>query len=241
MVEKTTVIGEILMRRLGTLIVMALATAAPALAQENWGKWNDAASLCYDVKNPGDKRVAACSIAVELAPDPAVNANDEDLAKLLLYRSAAYLEVRDTTKAIADADRAHSIRAYDIQILNQQCWARAVANVELDKARAACTEAMRINKDDPNPFDSRGLVNLREGKWEDASNDYKVAAVFRTMPFSRYGAGLAVIADGRDIARGEGLIATALERDPKAGDELNRLGFTPEKMRAIAAAKAKPN
>jgi tetratricopeptide (TPR) repeat protein len=241
MVEKATGFGEILMRRLGILVVLALSTAAPALAQETWGKWNDSAGICYDVKNPGDHRVSACSVAIDLSSDPAVNAHDEDIAKLYLYRSAAYLDVRDNTKAIADADKAHDLREFDIQILNQQCWARGVANVELDKARAACTEAIRINKDDPNPFDSRGLVNLREGKWEEAFNDYKVAAAFRTMPFSRYGAGLAVIADGRDVARGESLISTALERDAKAGDELNRLGFTPEKMRGIAATRAKPN
>ena len=38
-------------------------------------------------------------------------------------------------------------------------------------------------------------------------------------------AGLAVIAHGGDIPQGEGLVATALERDPKAGDQLNELGF----------------
>ena len=121
-------------------------------------------------------------------------------------------------------------------------WTRAVANVELDKALAACTEAIRINKDDPAPFDSRGLVYLRLGKWTEAFEDYRVAARFLTMPYSRYGAGLAVIAHGGDIPRGEGLVASALERDPKAGDQLNELGFTPEKMKELgAASRAKPN
>jgi tetratricopeptide (TPR) repeat protein len=103
---------------------------------------------------------------------------------------------------------------------------RAVADVELDKALAACTEAIRINKDDPAPFDSRGLVNLRLGKWVEAFEDYRVAARFSTCPFSRYGAGLAVLAYGLDMPRGESLVASALERDPKAGDQLNELGFT---------------
>ena len=42
--------------------------------------------------------------------------------------------------------------------------------------------------------------------------------------YARYGAGLAVIAYG-DVPRGESLVATALERDAKAGDQLNELGF----------------
>jgi len=220
---------------------LSLGLAPPVLAQDNlYALWNTSAGACYEKTRPVQDRLDHCNKAIKLSNDRASGASDADLLKLLMYRSSAYLEVKDYPSAIADADLAQKLSNYSTQALNMQCWSRAVANVELDKARAACTEAIRIDKDDPNPFDSRGLVNLREGKWADAFNDYKVAAVFLTMPFSRYGAGLAVIAYG-DVPRGETLVATALERDAKAGDELNALGFTPDKMKAIAAAKAKPN
>lgn len=222
------------MRRLGLIALLAASAPCPAFAQTS--DWSYEAGLCYDTKTPAAERLPRCTAAIDLGKKQSMNVLDE--AKLFTYRSNAYLSMRDYPNAIADADAAVKASAYDTQALNMQCWTRAVANVELDKARAACTEAIRINKDDPNPFDSRGLVNLREGKWAEAFEDYRVAARFLTMPYSRYGAGLAVIAYG-DVPRGEGLVATALGRDPKAGDQLNELGFTPEKMKTIGAAKPK--
>lgn len=221
------------------ILLVILAATAPALAQTTTTDWSYEAGLCYDTKRPAAERLPRCTAAIDLGKARSVSVLD--MAKLYTYRADAYFTLNDHPQAIADADAAQGASPHDVQALNMQCWTRAVANVELDKARAACTEAIRIDKDDPNPFDSRGLVNLREGKWEEAFNDYKVAAVFLTMPYSRYGAGLAVIAFGLDVPRGESLIATALERDPKAGDQLNALGFTPEKMKAIAAANPKPD
>lgn len=240
MVEKTQGFGEFSMRRFGLIALLAFGLAAPAFAQQTTTDWNYEASLCYDQKQPAAERLPHCTAAIELGKQNQ-SVTVLDRAKLYTYRSDAYLGLKDYPKAIADADAGQKESAYDVQALNMQCWTRAVANVELDKALAACTEAIRINKDDPAPFDSRGLVNLRLGKWAEAFEDYRVAARFLTMPYSRYGAGLAVIAHGGDIPRGEGLVATALERDPKAGDQLNELGFTPEKMKELgAASRAKP-
>lgn len=225
------------MRRLVLSAAFAAAIAAPALAQQTTTDWSYEASLCYDQMRPPAERLPRCTAAIDLSR--ANNINNVDLSKLFTFRSDAYLGLKDYPKAIADADQAQKLEIYNRQALNMQCWTRAVANVELDKALAACTEAIRINKDDPAPFDSRGLVNLRLGKWAESFEDYRVAARFLNMPFARYGAGLAVIAYG-DVPRGESLIATALERDAKAGDQLNELGFTPEKMKAVAASKPKP-
>lgn len=229
------------MHRFVLTACLALGLASPAFARQTTTDFSYEASLCYDQMRPPAERLPRCNAAIELG-EKNRSADVLDRAKLYTYRSDAYLGLKDYPKAIADADTAQKISAYDRQALNMQCWTRAVANVELDKALAACTEAIRINKDDPAPFDSRGLVYLRLGKWTEAFEDYRVAARFLTMPYSRYGAGLAVIAHGGDIPRGEGLVASALERDPKAGDQLNELGFTPEKMKELgAASRAKPN
>lgn len=241
MVEKTQGFGEFFMHRFGQIVFAAAMLAGPAFSQDNaWSQWQDGAGACYDQTLDAQKRVEGCSTAITLSSNPSVDADFEDVKKLRLDRASVYLALKDYPKAIADADAAQKIDQYDVRALNMQCWTRGVANVELEKAHAACTEAIRVNKDEPASFDSRGLVNLRLGKWAEAFEDYRVAARFLTMPFSRYGAGLAVLAYGLDMPRGEGLISSALERDPKAGDELNALGFTPEKMKTIGA-KAKPN
>lgn len=70
------------------------------------------------------------------------------------------------------------------QLYNERCWMRAVAGRDLDAARRECDEAFRIiagRLDDlaASIFDSRGLVGLRQGRNQDALEDYEIAARLR--------------------------------------------------------------
>ena len=225
------------MRRLTFLVAFAASLSAPASAQSY--EFNSELRACKDQTRTDDqKRADFCTNALLRSADED-GVEDSDMATLLLYRSDAYLKLKDFDQAIDDADHASEFTAFDPQVHNMRCWTRAVANKDLDVAAKACDEAIRLDKDDPAPHDSRGLVGLRQQKWQDAYDGYREAAPFLTMSPSRYGLGLAALALGKTES-GERWIKEALERDPKAGDELNGFGFTPEGMKAIAA-KAKPN
>ena len=71
-------------------------------------------------------------------------------------RSSLYLMLKRYPEAIADADFGNGGTA----VLNMRCWTRAVAGVELDKARTACDQALWAQPDSSSILDSRGLVAL---------------------------------------------------------------------------------
>jgi tetratricopeptide (TPR) repeat protein len=70
------------------------------------------------------------------------------------------------------------------ELLSQRCWMRAVASRDLDAARRDCDEALRIiagGLDDlaASIYDSRALVGLKQGRNENALEDYEIAARLR--------------------------------------------------------------
>ncbi len=60
-------------------------------------------------------------------------------------------------------------------LLNSRCWARGLANVELDKALADCDAAIRKDGPRQHNLDSRALVHLRQRDYAAAIADYDAA------------------------------------------------------------------
>ncbi len=173
-----------------------------------------------------DLRAAACTLAYGLATD------DTERAALLWHRSDARLRTGDHDGAIADADAAAQMLPDHADVLNAQCWSRAVAYRELEFAREVCNRSLAL-RETPGAFDSRGLLGLREARWREAYVDYSEA--FRRNPLmtgSLYGRGLAALALGL-TTEGEADIARA----GSAAAEFARYGLTPEVMMAKAAAE----
>jgi len=85
--------------------------------------------------------------------------------------------------------------------LNNQCWARAELGRQLDQAKAACDAALALQPKAIGVLDSRGLVDLRLGRFDQALADYG-AAVAGNLRFAHalYGRGLAERALGRKAA-----------------------------------------
>jgi tetratricopeptide (TPR) repeat protein len=179
---------------------------------------------CADARAAKPERIAACTQAHDLAADRQVR------AYALWYRSDAKLETGDFAGAVADSDEADLLLPDDPAILNGRCWTRAVANWELELARGACD--LSINKQvAAGTFDSRGLLNLREGKWQAAWDDYNEAFTMEpTLTMSLYGRGLAAVALG---------LAEDGERDMRraasAAPDFARYGLTPESVKKRAA------
>jgi tetratricopeptide (TPR) repeat protein len=182
---------------------------------------------CSDLHLDPQTRITACAAGETLAP------GDAERGMLLFFRSDARLGAGEYDAAISDADQAAMLLGETRDTLNAQCWTRAVANRELDRARLACDASLALGVR-PAVLDSRGLVNLREGKWQAAWEDYDAA--FTADPAitgSLYGRGLAALALGR-TQEGE----ADLKRAASVAAEFARYGLTPSVMKAHAAAVA---
>jgi len=110
--------------------------------------------------------------------------------------------------------------------LNDRCWYRAIAGKELGIALADCDASLKI-QDQAATRDSRGMVDLRLGKFDDAVTDYDKALSLRpNMPTSLYGRGIAKLKNGT-AKEGQADITAALAIDPKVGKEFAGYGVTP--------------
>ncbi|ANP47560.1 tetratricopeptide repeat protein [Candidatus Viadribacter manganicus] len=132
----------------------------------------------------------------------------------------------DHSRAIADVDHAASIEPDNARFQNGRCWSRAVSGLELDVARAACDAALRLRPGDAATYNSRGMVGLKQERWQDAWNDYDAAV--RAAPdraTHHYGRGIAALRLGR-IAEGEADIAHALTLDANIAQTYAGYGVT---------------
>jgi tetratricopeptide (TPR) repeat protein len=180
-------------------------------------------NVCVDRKVSAERRIPACTVAYTVATE------DSGRAALLYFRSDAKLATGDFDGAIKDVDDADKLMPGTPDLLNGRCWARAVANRDLDVARSACDASLALEPS-PGTHDSRGLVALRQGRWQHAWDDYNEAvSADAGMMGSLYGRGLAALALGL-TAQGEADIANA----QAAAAEFAAFGLTPEAVKAPA-------
>lgn len=208
-------------------ILVAVGGAAVIVGAAEGQSFRIEFGKCSDVHLDPHTRLSACAAGDALAPTEA------ERGVLLFYQSDARLVAGEYDAAISDADQAAALLGENRDVLNAQCWTRAVANRELDKARVACDASLAMEAR-PAVLDSRGLVNLREGKWQAAWDDYDAAfTADPMMTGSLYGRGLAALALGRS-EDGE----ADLKRAASAAQEFARYGLTPPTMKAHALAVA---
>ncbi len=78
---------------------------------------------------------------------------------------------------------------------NALCWILAIRSESLDEARAACDASLRVRPNHAPTLDSRGMVGLKQGRFQDAWNDYDAAV--RSTPAARAGSmGAALLRSG---------------------------------------------
>jgi tetratricopeptide (TPR) repeat protein len=182
-------------------------------------------NVCVDRQVPAERRIPACTLAYTVATE------DSGRAALLYFRSDAKLVTGDFEGAIKDVDDADRLMPGTPDLLNGRCWARAVADRDLDVARAACDASLALEPS-AGTHDSRGLVGLRQGRWQHAWNDYNEAVTADAgMMGALYGRGLAALALGL-TAEGEADVAKA----QTAAAEFAAFGLTPEAVKAPAKA-----
>lgn len=150
-----------------------------------------------------------------------------DAHDVLSRRGSLNLDLKNYVQAIADADRAAELSPNSADYENQRCWNRAVANRDLEVAKAACDRSLALMPDRAHVLDSRALVYFRQGRFQAAWTDYDAAYRFDQRGASYlYGRGLAALKLGR-TAEGQADIVAALGMDGNVAKDFADMGLRP--------------
>lgn len=143
-----------------------------------------------------------------------------DAADILALRGRARALAGDMAGARADFEAMRTLAGDDPVLLNNVCWARALAGVELEAALAECDAAI-AGAEEAGFIDSRARVLLQMDRFEEAKAAYEQALVERpNQTATLYGRGLARLALGD--AGGRADIDRALAINADAGDNFDR-------------------
>ena len=186
---------------------------------------------CGDYSSMPAEQVEACTSLIGLYGD--ATANRSRLALAYLSRGTAHKRSGDGARA--EPDYREAIRLHSIPIdagerevlnLNDRCWARAVAMIDLDAALGDCNEALMLMPDFVPALDSRAFLHLRGGRFQDAITDYDAAIKGSPQDsWSLYGRGIAKLRLG-DSAGGQADIEASKGVQDVAA-EFAAYGFAP--------------
>jgi tetratricopeptide (TPR) repeat protein len=186
---------------------------------------------CGDYSAMPAEQVEACTTLIGLYGD----ATDNRSRLALAYLSRGTAHKRSGDGARAEPDYREAIRLHSIPIdsgerevltLNDRCWARAVAMIDLDAALDDCNEALRLMPDFVPALDSRAFLHLRGGRFQEAITDYDAAIQGSPQDsWSLYGRGIAKLRMG-DSAGGQADIEASKGVQDVAA-EFAAYGFAP--------------
>lgn len=138
-------------------------------------------------------------------------------------RGQSYEGLGDYTHAIADFDQAAQMNPNSANFKTAGCRARAAANRDLDLARSLCEESLSIRPSDAPTLAARGLVSLRQSRWQEAWTDHDAALrLDPSLTRARFGRGIAALRQARS-SEGQADIAAAAA----ASQEFANIGITP--------------
>jgi tetratricopeptide (TPR) repeat protein len=176
-------------------------------------------AYAYSSSSPSDypRAISDYNAALRITP------NDTDVIQ---NRASSYDATGDRVRGLADWRRLTALDSRSLDAWNGTCWDMALLNLDLAQARTACDTALAIKRDS-NVLDSRGFVGLKQGRFQDAWNDYDAAA--RTDPSRAtyfYGRGIAALRLNR-TAEGQADVAHALQLDPGIAATYAGYGMNP--------------
>jgi tetratricopeptide (TPR) repeat protein/predicted aspartyl protease len=142
-----------------------------------------------------------------------------------------YESVGDYPAAIAQLDRWIDARDHNNAKMpfarNARCRARALAGQELERALTDCNAAVSADPKEAAFHDCRGLVYLRQGRYDKAIADYDAAlALNPKIAWALYGRGLAKQHQGQ-AAAGQADMAAATTLAPRIAEEAASHGLVP--------------
>lgn len=184
----------------------------------------------------GGERMQTCS-SESAQPGERINACTAQLlssvtepnqrAHLYAQRGLAYYRAGARDMAIADFTVALELDPTLLLALNGRCWIRALAGVELDRARRDCDAAIAIDPEFHEALDSRAMVSMREERWKDAWDDFNAAVSLRgDVAAYLYGRGLASLAL-KDSEAGNADLSRARAMDRRIDRLYREFGLDP--------------
>jgi tetratricopeptide (TPR) repeat protein len=147
-----------------------------------------------------------------------------NLAIAYYKRGQAYFAKGQYDQAIRDYDRAGELAPNLGLVLNERCWARAVANKELNVALEACNQALLLDAKDVAALDSRSFVYFRMKEDAKARADCDAALALEPKLASALFIRGLIKKRGGDAAGGDADIAAAKAIDPKIADMYAKWG-----------------
>lgn len=151
------------------------------------------------------------------ALDTAVAAAPENFT-LRTQRAEARIRSGDDAGARADYALLRQAAIGDPTLLNNVCWSQATMGFDMEQALADCDAALENLAEAAFVIDSRAMVLLHLGRYEEARAAYEAALAGQpNQVASMYGLGLARLALGD--AGGREDVARARARDIDAGDD----------------------
>lgn len=232
------------MRALGLALLFALVMATPARAQDLMlerfiRQCNDtdgqedphvAINACSQIIRGNEAIGHALAVAynsramryLELREDENALADfsqairySPHYAQAFVNRAILHLSRKEYPAAVADYSGVVRILPTNQIGYSARCWARALWGQELVQARADCDRALELSPHRAGALEARGLLNLREARWQDAWNDYDAAV--RANPANArvlYGRAIAASRLGRaSESANDVAAATAIDRD----------------------------
>jgi tetratricopeptide (TPR) repeat protein/predicted aspartyl protease len=140
-----------------------------------------------------------------------------------LYLSAA---VPDRAAAAFDAwVKVHPEDNNLAAALGGRCLARALANLDLDRSRADCEKALRLQKGEPVAYEGRAFIRLRLGDVDGAIADFtSLLEVRKEAAWALWGRGLAEQKKGQ-AAQAKADFTAAVAIRPGVAKEIERFGL----------------
>jgi len=117
-----------------------------------------------------DARLGKLDTSIALL-DERIELGGESSADLKGMKAAILGEFGDAQKAIAIIDDLLVKKPGNPSLLNQRCWIKATRQIMLDSALKDCTKAVELTDNTAQVLDSRALVWMRLGKYDDALAD----------------------------------------------------------------------
>ena len=108
--------------------------------------------------------------------------------------------------------------------LNSLCWGKATANTALDRALRECDRSLAL-EDSRATRDSKGMVLVRLGRWDDAIREYDAALEEGDRPYALFGRAIALSRKG-DRVRSDADAARALKLSPSIERIYGAYGLT---------------
>lgn len=153
----------------------------------------------------------------------------------LRLRSSAFIARGDFDGALRDLNKVISRGGGLAANYSTRCWLRARGD-QLEGARADCDRALEIDPAHASAFGNRGLVGLRQGRHQEAWNDFntalRVGGSDEWVAWRLFGRGIAAWGRG-STAEGRQDVERALRINPRVAAEFAQFGVGGELMREL--------